>query len=263
MNPDPFEEPRLKIKRSQQHFIELQDEVKRYYAESPWRINIEIDSLGNETHRFLVEKPIPKKLGVIIGDTIHNLRSSLDILANELVRVNGCSPNYKTSFPIGTNQKNFHEEIEKCLEGCAERHKELIRDLHAYQGGAGHRLWQLHKLDIEDKHKILIPVIAICTRIHLDLPVPKLPNRDPSSLNETVPIALTPATRSPLKSGDIVFCVNAAARDGVADIKASKFDFELGLGPNSILQYASLHTHLSELGDASLQAMQQIEKGFG
>ena len=86
----PFFQSRLKISRAEQHTADVAGVVEEYVGRAPMFSKERVigDYVHYEIH--LVEDP-PEMLSTMIGDAIHNLRSSLDLLACELVRLNGAS----------------------------------------------------------------------------------------------------------------------------------------------------------------------------
>ncbi len=91
------------------------------------------------------------------GSAIHNLRSALDLLASELVRLNGQSEK-DVYFPFGKDPTHFEGQIKKRnFDRAAPDVVDLLRTLKPFDGGNA-ALRAIHDLDITDKHKALIPV---------------------------------------------------------------------------------------------------------
>jgi hypothetical protein len=98
---------------------------------------------------------IPDDPGAILGDCIHNLRTSLDLMACELVRsVNG--NDNRVYFPFSHSEDDLDLVIkEKNFHRAGQDAVELVKSLKPYRGG-NQMLRAMHDLDIEDKHKALI-----------------------------------------------------------------------------------------------------------
>jgi hypothetical protein len=94
----------------------------------------------------------------VVGDAIHNLRSSLDYLAYQLVIANRQKPTQTTAFPIFDDSKGYKANIRGKIKGMGKEAKEAIRKIKPYKGGGddSDTLWRLHKLDIRDKHHLLV-----------------------------------------------------------------------------------------------------------
>lgn len=104
-----------KILRAEKHFIELQSELKTFYKSDPGELVV-VPATANEPRKiaYRQRKPMPLRFGLICGDCLQCLRSSLDYLAWELVIAGGKQkPNKQTMFPIKLTQPQFKNEIVK------------------------------------------------------------------------------------------------------------------------------------------------------
>jgi len=113
---------------------------------------------------------MPADLAAILGDSIHNLRVSLDYLAWQLVKATGGTPTLgrhgSTSFPILEkprirNQVATYPQINPSVP---DKCRELLDEIQPYkrEKPANHDLAILNKLDIRDKHhELLIAVIGM------------------------------------------------------------------------------------------------------
>src|SRR5579863_1060828 len=91
----------FKIFRATQHIESLQSEIKGYFNSKPGKMVRQPHDREDEVvFRFVVDSPIPARFGLIIGDILQNLRSSLDYLIWELVLAANCEPNKNNMFPI-------------------------------------------------------------------------------------------------------------------------------------------------------------------
>src|ERR1700758_1562967 len=92
---------RLKIERAHKHINDLDVAIREFSDSKPYTI-------GAKDHREIPQKilyvseigEITEHIYSITGDAIHNLRSSLDHLAWQLVEAGGGRPNCDTAFPI-------------------------------------------------------------------------------------------------------------------------------------------------------------------
>jgi hypothetical protein len=107
-------------------------------------------------HEVVVTEAIPIHLSTIVGDIVHNLRTSLDLLACELVRINGGDTD-DVYFPFAMSASDLEYMIGKRhLDRAAPHVVDLIRSFKPYQGGNA-TLRGIHDLDIMDKHQELVP----------------------------------------------------------------------------------------------------------
>ncbi|WP_439548206.1 hypothetical protein [Falsiroseomonas sp.] len=159
----PFEGARLKITRAAIHIDELDSAIAAYLARRPAAIVVEQPVMWVEFDSYAwvarLRQPVPTELAAIIGDAVHNLRASLDLLATDLVRLNGQSTR-NVHFPFASNAGELQGQIkQKGMSRAAPHVVELVRQLQPYTGG-NVALRGLHDLDLRDKHQALIPVIA-------------------------------------------------------------------------------------------------------
>jgi|SoiMethySBSTD1v2_1073268.scaffolds.fasta_scaffold135553_3 hypothetical protein len=150
-----FEAPNRKIKKAKKHIGELQCEVTQFIARNPYRIVVERDRKTlDDLFVIRVQDQIPDDFAVIIGDAIHNLRAALDLLACDLVRVNGADVE-GVYFPFCRNGNDFENTMkQRHIDRAGPDIVNIFRSLEPYNGG-NDALIAIHDLAISDKHKIL------------------------------------------------------------------------------------------------------------
>jgi hypothetical protein len=103
-----------------------------------------------------------------VGDAIHNLRSALDHLAYQLVDIGteGKGPFEDVYFPISRNAAIYEKAKVRKVAGMV---KEAIGAIDAVKpyGGGNDLLWDLHRFDILDKHRLLILVGSAFQSVNL------------------------------------------------------------------------------------------------
>jgi hypothetical protein len=100
--------------------------------------------------------PAPEMTPVLVGDIIHNIRTSLDHLASEMARLKG-KPDKNVYFPFAENAGALDEMIKKKnFTYCGVDAVALLRALKPYKQG-NLELRAIHDLDILDKHRDLLP----------------------------------------------------------------------------------------------------------
>jgi len=103
--------------------------------------------------------PVPVDMSVVLGDCIHNFRSSLDHLMNGLAVMNGKKRSKKTVFPILRTpgwDGSDKADARRALKTIAMRHQGIIKAAqphHGWNGPGRHPIEELHDLDIIDKHR--------------------------------------------------------------------------------------------------------------
>lgn len=157
----PREQIRLKLSRAEKHLGDLDAAIRLFCESKPYVLVSKPHPVTEIDHiRLIAEsvQPIPSEIGLIIGDTVHNLRSALDHLIHQLVLANGETASRDTEFPIIDPAKQYKTAIHgRKIQGIAPAAKDLIRKIQPSKTG-DKTLWNLHCLDIADKHRLLITV---------------------------------------------------------------------------------------------------------
>jgi hypothetical protein len=153
--------PRTKLERAKEHTRELKAEIDAFINRKPYYTRTERDpDTGKETDYLIIEGELPPRWGAVIGDAIHNLRSSLDLLACQLVLVNGRTSLEGVYFPICKTVNGFEQSLSRLkAKGVGDKAISLLRRINPYKGG-NDKLWRLHRLNIDDKHRLLIPMAS-------------------------------------------------------------------------------------------------------
>jgi hypothetical protein len=152
-----------KLEWAEEHIFKLKESWDVFIEEDSYPIRFQDTPDGSQRLYYLGPvAPIRVEFPLRTGDVIHNLRSALDHLAYRLVCVGTASsgPFDRVYFPIGDRPDRFEagiQAIKKCLRSDAVK---PITEIHAYPGGPGELLWQLHQLDNIDKHRLLLTVIS-------------------------------------------------------------------------------------------------------
>jgi hypothetical protein len=152
----------IKVDRAKHHFRDLQARYERFQEAKPYRaVAYDEPDTGDFVHRVEVSEQPPLFWSAIAGDCVHNLRSSLDLLVCEMVRANDKPVRKRTGFPVFGSEASYSNAFDpgppggiKEVPQCAV---DLIKKAKPYNG-ADNPFWRLHQLDIEDKHKLLVPV---------------------------------------------------------------------------------------------------------
>lgn len=115
----------------------------------------ETDAIGVQFH---AEPPPPPRLGAIVGDIAHNLRSALDVAAWQLALANDEAaarqqPNL-VQFPLASTAQGFAAgRVERTLSFFGDAARIVIERLQPYQPSWEALGW-LRELSNSDKHRI-------------------------------------------------------------------------------------------------------------
>lgn len=158
-----FRSARDKIERARHHFVDLQSELREYKSRKPFQL-IEVADGDSVEIQVRVTERIPTAITLVLGDCVHNLRSALDHIVYEAVAKAGTS---NCDFPIWSRASNEFTQKDwktfvrnKVQGGNAAALRRYLETLRPYVGGNDEYLWVLHRLDIIDKHRLLLAVCA-------------------------------------------------------------------------------------------------------
>ncbi len=154
---DRLDGARLKLERANEHLDALEAEIGRYLAGDFYMLVRDEKPDRTIFHLWVKEEP-PPRLSVILGDCVHNLRSSLDYVAWQLVIANGGVPDDNTAFPIWDRKPRDGVFAPKSCAGMSKDALALIEGMQPYQAGdraRQHVLWFVRELSNTDKHRTL------------------------------------------------------------------------------------------------------------
>jgi hypothetical protein len=158
-----FYGPYLKVERAEHHVRQLETIFRHYIADNMKRLR---PKRNHRTLNHATPKRVafPKHTSTVLGDAIHNLRASLDHAYCTLVEANGGTVTRDVYFPFRKERQSGEASIERHKEkGLAPSDKVcrvIFDDIQPYDGGKL-GLYDLHLLDITDKHRVLIPTMSV------------------------------------------------------------------------------------------------------
>lgn len=157
----PIHGAMLKVHNAANHFNSLAKLLETLTKDEYFYVALEDDpeNEGKQILQIRQKGIFPANFALTLGDAIHNLRSSLDILACDLVRLNGKSPK-DVYFPIAKSADEFPGLLKKKhFNRTSDEAQKLIASIMPFTGG-NDLLRVLHDLDITDKHQLIIPIAA-------------------------------------------------------------------------------------------------------
>lgn len=167
-----------KLWRALEHFETLQAEIGKLKPEELVLFRTEPKPGVEDTLRTVVDavREPDLRLATILGDMVHNLRSSLDHLVFELafLGLRGKSIPARTAFPGSTSKANWNSSYVQhtLLEGITQRHRAMLyrtqpcyrkRDSASARAVARRNRSpsaDLHDLWNDDKHRMIQPVVV-------------------------------------------------------------------------------------------------------
>jgi hypothetical protein len=156
-----------KLIRAEKHATELNDLIDSYVKSLPIKTRTVRDP-ARRTLSVLVETvaPVPPQISVVLGEIVHQLRSTLDHLVWQLVVWNTGKPParpWKAAFPIAATEQQYDAQASAMLVGVSDCAVARVRGLQPFQPGGKpevHYLTLLQELNNVDKHRTLHALTA-------------------------------------------------------------------------------------------------------
>lgn len=170
-----FDGPELKVERAQFHINELERIFRDFVRKNNDALIAKATKHKWRDRDIIIGGAFPKHTPTVIGDCVHNLRAALDHAYCLLVEDNGHKISRYTNFPFGKDRDSVAGTINghiKSGNGPSDNVRDAILDrIEPFSSGKGERLYCLHKIDITDKHEVLIPTATKFTlhgfKLHL------------------------------------------------------------------------------------------------
>lgn len=236
-----------KFRRANWHIDQLEAAVASFSGSEPFVLEErEEPETGDIVYRVRIRLAPPVDWSLLVGDAIHNARSALDHLAWALVERDGGKPGEYTCFPIADKPTGYGDRLRKALHGASQATRNAVRDLEPWQGG-DERLWRLHRLDIIDKHRLLVRVGVAQRGILLGMTFAGFDGGEPIDMG---PLEILAADRQfPLEDGAEVFRIMKAARaSGDSPFKMQHaVTFDISLGDGTVVEGEALVPLLRDL----------------
>jgi hypothetical protein len=161
-----------KFHHAKLHRDELHRELVSYFQSNPGGVFETPDSTpGHRLYEFREKDPIPARLGLICGDCLQCLRSSLDYLVWELVEAAGKPTHKQLMFPISLTPNDYKNELTKRhrLAGVDPAATSIIDTLQPYVSTNPERspLAMLDELTNLNKHRRIILTSLAGTTIEI------------------------------------------------------------------------------------------------
>ena len=158
-----FESAASKVERADHHIRDFQATFKAFTQRYGHTVHIHSDAkTGPLFFETVSDGTLPAKMGLILSDAIHNLRTALDHATWELAGFDKGAQDRHTKLPTGDNRVNF-EAACKGIITPLQSTKDFFTQLAIYPQGAGELLYWLCQLDNAEKHTVLSPVVQAAT----------------------------------------------------------------------------------------------------
>jgi hypothetical protein len=163
----------IKIARAEARIAEVSEGMNAYLAgrnlpRTPYELGSRFEPLTSEcVVNVVLRTAPPPELGGAFGEAAHALRSALDHLAWDLVRLRGKRPTRKTKFPVFQDESGFNDKGLKMVAGITSSDIDIIKSYQPFiqtpDDPRNHLLVIVSWIDNIDKHQVLhatLPVIS-------------------------------------------------------------------------------------------------------
>jgi hypothetical protein len=171
--PHPLDGCRAKLARAKEHLDSLTAEVSGY--EEHVHTETRIDFERSQVIVQITQLPdLPHRWSTIVGDILHNVRSTLDHLAFQLVGLDTGEYWRNTQFPIVDRPDEYRgsSRFQGTMERLSPEHRALVEWCQGYSRGWDYfshpensPLGLLRALSNTDKHRLVLGT-ALAIRIH-------------------------------------------------------------------------------------------------
>ncbi|MCL4679152.1 MAG: hypothetical protein KJ017_11245 [Alphaproteobacteria bacterium] len=150
----------LKIERASEHI----EDIKKVLRDDPPFSYVVQSNTHIKRRQALVKRNTAsiERIAIISGDAIHNLRAALDHVYWQIVSPHVTDPRARKGiqFPFSDTAGRLNEAVSsRSAEKVSAGFFNCLIDLKPYLEYGGNKpLALIHAMDVEDKHKLLIPV---------------------------------------------------------------------------------------------------------
>jgi hypothetical protein len=155
---------RAKIDRAGELITTVHGEIAVYHESDPYTFREE--TLSDPPRMVLYVESLrepPLRLGVLMGDFVHNLRSALDHLVWQLALTNAAEPSTRLQFPIYVKSpKDWASIAADRLKDVPPAAVEIIERLQPYhmENPTHAATAVIQALSNEDKHRVILETIS-------------------------------------------------------------------------------------------------------
>lgn len=159
---DGFSSAKLKIERANKHNADIDARIVSLEKSNTVSFDTNPDTGQKFLKHDLSDRTAASDISLMIGDTIHNLRIGLDHAWSETLQRHARSafdPDH-AKFPVYANGDHLESTLRgsKINTECPRLIDDIVTKIKPYSGG-NDSLWPIHRFDILDKHRLLLPII--------------------------------------------------------------------------------------------------------
>jgi hypothetical protein len=247
----------LKVSRAKKHIDDLEAAIIAFHETKPYAVVVEDDpQTGKRVAKIGGEPvPIPNEVPLILGDAVHAIRSSLDHFLYAAIP----SPIQDTAFPIcrkGVPTAAYWKSlVGGKAKGASKPLMQALLALQAYEGGRDNGLWLIDRLDLVDKHHLVLTTGIAYSAMTFDFAAMMRGLTEWTKDLPAMPISLRPANRYPVQNGTALFSADPEAFEKHEDLK---FRFDVAFGEPQVLVGEPVVPTLRRLADEVEGLLQRL-----
>jgi hypothetical protein len=153
---------RRKVNRANQHISDIRKRLIGLQDSETSTIEIHSATGGERLKHDFGDREALTDIALMLGDAVHNLKCALDYTWFQAIeRLAPAAVGKFSKFPV----YEFANNLKTALEGreihlsAPDLFDLMLTEIKPYAGG-NPAIWTIHKLDIRDKHRLLIPVFT-------------------------------------------------------------------------------------------------------
>jgi hypothetical protein len=158
-----FKDARLKVKRANKHITDLKDAIIVLKKSETSVVQLNSETGHKELIHAIEFRESADDLALIAGDAIHNLRTALDFAWVSILKKHVPSANLDyASFPVRASRQSVIDVINGININSTSHsaiYDILLNTIQPHEGGMNGVVYSLHRLDITDKHILLLGLL--------------------------------------------------------------------------------------------------------
>ena len=168
-----FVSARRKLARGRRHCDRLFELVDAFEATDPITADFveRDDGSGDTDILFHVHQDkVPVEMSLVLGDCLHNFRTALDHIVFHAV---GEEATTRTEWPMagedGARPKDWEDRVRsracRGRSAAASVLQDYLCGIEPFRGGRQEWMWLLHRLDVTDKHRLLLTATTVVSKV--------------------------------------------------------------------------------------------------
>jgi hypothetical protein len=152
-----------KVARANEHLETLRVELEEINRKrNPYALRLQGNSEGGYSLILCGNEFLEPRLGIILGDAVHNLRSALDYIIVALIAKSGAPLTTQHEFPIFADQGDYIAKAPRKLDGITFGRDEIASVQPFNQETPRHDpLFVVHHFSNADKHRVISEYVPI------------------------------------------------------------------------------------------------------